>query len=162
MGIDAEYVRQAMPTTFRELARVCAASPGVAAVAGADLARCGDVQAGQVNYCFERADDRCPDAEYGRSQDPRYDQGDGMRWWMTRRVERQARRMHDMMERLNVDKAALVRARQGQDYAEARARCVTSRHQRRKCLRWLDKQPPSGGEPAFCPNLRLFEQYRKS
>jgi hypothetical protein len=30
-----------------------------------------------------------------------------MRWWMTRRAERQATRMHDMMDRLNVDAAAL-------------------------------------------------------
>jgi hypothetical protein len=43
-----------------------------------------------------------------------------MQWWMTRRVERQARRMHDMMNRLNVDRAALVGSRQDQDYAEAR------------------------------------------
>lgn len=84
-----------------------------------------------------------------------------MRWWMTRRVERQATRMHEMMDRLNVDAAALVRMRQGQDYAEARARCVTCGTSD-KCLRWLDKQPPSGDAPAFCPNLRLFEQYRKS
>jgi Family of unknown function (DUF6455) len=83
-----------------------------------------------------------------------------MRWWMTRRVERQATRMHEMMDRLNVDAAALVRARQGQDYAEARAHCITCGTSD-KCLRWLDKHPASGGEPAFCPNLRLFERYRK-
>src|SRR5882672_3025847 len=47
-----------------------------------------------------------------------------MRWWMTRRVERQATRMHEVMERLNVDGAALARVRQGQAYADARARCV--------------------------------------
>jgi hypothetical protein len=45
----------------------------------------------------------------------------GMRWWMTRRVERQATRMHEVMERLDVDAAALARVRQGQAYAEARA-----------------------------------------
>jgi len=37
-----------------------------------------------------------------------------MRWWMTRRVERQATRMHEVMERLDVDAAALARVRQGQ------------------------------------------------
>ena len=36
-----------------------------------------------------------------------------MRWWMTRRVERQATRMHEVMERLDVDGAALARQRQG-------------------------------------------------
>jgi hypothetical protein len=83
-----------------------------------------------------------------------------MAWWMTRRVERQARRMHDMLDRLNVDKAALARARQGQEYAEARTRCLTCGTSD-KCLRWLDKPPSSGDTPAFCPNLRLFERYRK-
>jgi hypothetical protein len=34
-----------------------------------------------------------------------------MHWWMTRRVERQATRMHDVMERLEVDGAALARLR---------------------------------------------------
>jgi len=82
-----------------------------------------------------------------------------MRWWMTRRAERQATRMHDLMDRLNVDRAALVRARQGQDYAEARTRCLTCGTSD-KCLRWLDQQPPSGDRPTFCPNLRLFEHYR--
>jgi len=50
LGIDAEYVRQAMPTTFRELARVCAACRA-SRRCRRDLAR-GDVQAGQVNYCL--------------------------------------------------------------------------------------------------------------
>jgi hypothetical protein len=84
-----------------------------------------------------------------------------MQWWMTRRVERQATRMHEIMDRLDVDAAALTRARQGEAYAEARARCLTCGSSD-KCLRWLDKQPSSQELPAFCPNLRLFEQYRKS
>ena len=50
LGIDAEYVRQAMPTTFRDLARVCAACQA-SRRCRRDLAR-GDVQAGQVNYCL--------------------------------------------------------------------------------------------------------------
>jgi len=79
---------------------------------------------------------------------------------MTRRVERQATRTHEMMDRLNVDAAALVRARQGQDYAEARAHCIACGTSD-KCLRWLDNRPASVGEPEFCPNLRLFERYRK-
>jgi hypothetical protein len=82
-----------------------------------------------------------------------------MQWWMTRRVERQATRMHEIMDRLNVDGAALARARQGEVYAEARARCLTCGTSD-KCLRWLDRQPPSAEPPEFCPNRRLFEQYR--
>ena len=42
-----------------------------------------------------------------------------LRWWMTRRVERQATRMHEVMERLDVDAAALARVRLGQAYADA-------------------------------------------
>ena len=84
-----------------------------------------------------------------------------MRWWMARRVERQATRLHDMMDRLNVDGAALVRARQGEAYADARTRCLMCGTSD-KCLRWLDREPASVEPPAFCPNLRLFEQYRRN
>jgi hypothetical protein len=84
-----------------------------------------------------------------------------MRWWMTRRVERQATRMHEMMERLNVDGAALARADQGRTYAQARTHCLTC-GTCDKCLRWLDddrgvmEKPPD-----FCPNLHTFEQFKK-
>lgn len=84
-----------------------------------------------------------------------------MRWWMTRRVERQATRMHAVMERLDVDAAALARVRQGQAYAEARTRCVTCGTSD-QCLRWLDSRPAASNAPVFCPNLRLFEQFRKT
>jgi hypothetical protein len=84
-----------------------------------------------------------------------------MRWWMTRRVERQATRMHEMMRRLDVDGAALARARQGEVYAEARARCLTC-GMSDTCLRWLDREPASQQPPAFCLNRRVFEQYRKN
>ena len=83
-----------------------------------------------------------------------------MRWWMTRRVERQATRMHEMMDRLSVDEAALARDRQGEVYAEARARCLTCGTSD-KCLRWLDREPAPEEPPAFCPKLRLFQQYRR-
>jgi hypothetical protein len=83
-----------------------------------------------------------------------------VQWWMTRRVERQATRMHHMMDRLNVDTGALARAGQGEVYAAARARCLTCGTSD-KCLRWLDDQPASNEAPTFCLNRRLFEQYRK-
>jgi len=84
-----------------------------------------------------------------------------MRWWMTRRVERQATRMHEMMDRFNVDGAALARARQGELYAQARARCVACEFSS-KCLDLLDSQAVSKDIPTFCANRQLFEQYRKS
>jgi hypothetical protein len=78
-----------------------------------------------------------------------------MAWPTVRRVERQAVRMHQMMDRLNVDPIALVRLRNGDAYAEARARCLfcgTSD----LCMRWLDGESPQGGSPDFCPNLSIF------
>lgn len=72
------------------------------------------------------------------------------------RVERRARRMHDVMVRLDVDPVALVRMRGGDAYAEARGRCMfcgTSD----KCLRWLDQADRSATRPDFCPNLSMFE-----
>jgi Family of unknown function (DUF6455) len=84
-----------------------------------------------------------------------------MRWWMTHRVERQATRMHEVMERLNVDGAALARAGQGQAYADARTLCLTCGTSD-KCLRWLDRRSAQTEAPTFCPNLRLFEAYRRT
>jgi hypothetical protein len=82
-----------------------------------------------------------------------------MAWPMTRRVERQATRMHEIMERLQVDVLALARLEEGRVYAQARARCISCGTADR-CLRWLDGNP-TADRPVFCPNLRLFEQYGK-
>jgi hypothetical protein len=79
---------------------------------------------------------------------------------MFRRVERQACRMHEMMERLEVDPGALARLRAGEVYAEARTRCLfcgTSD----KCLRWLADPRSVGERPVFCPNLALFDACRR-
>ena len=83
-----------------------------------------------------------------------------MRSPMARRVERQARRMHDMMRRLDVDPAALVRLRQGEAYAQARSRCLSCGTSD-KCLRWLDESPQAGKRPDFCPNLSLFDACKR-
>jgi len=80
---------------------------------------------------------------------------------MHRRVERQAIRMHEMMDRLDVDPVALVRLRRGDAYARARSLCLfcgTSD----KCLRWLDGNDRPDRSPDFCPNLRVFEACQKS
>lgn len=77
-------------------------------------------------------------------------------WPLYRRVERQARRMHEVMERLDVDVGALARLRQGDAYAEARTRCLFCGTSDR-CLRWLDDPAQAGRRPQFCPNLALFE-----
>jgi hypothetical protein len=79
-----------------------------------------------------------------------------MDWLMQRRVERQAVRMREMLDRLDIDPGALVRLRKGDAYAAARSLCLfcgTSD----KCLRWLDGDVRSDTTPDFCPNLRVFQ-----
>ena len=53
LRIDPEFVRHAEPTTFRDLARVCASCQASRRCAR-DLAR-GDVQAGMEGYCSNSA-----------------------------------------------------------------------------------------------------------
>ena len=84
-----------------------------------------------------------------------------MNWPMFRTVERQASRLSEMMERLDVDPSKLVRLRAGEAFAEARTKCLQCSHAR-ECLLWLDADPPSGEAPHFCPNFELFETCKKS
>lgn len=48
-----------------------------------------------------------------------------MSWPMFHRVERRALRLHEMMERLDVDPGKLARLQRGDAYAEARATCLS-------------------------------------
>ncbi|HUS95366.1 MAG TPA: DUF6455 family protein [Hyphomicrobiaceae bacterium] len=96
-----------------------------------------------------------------------------MSWPMYRRVERQAVRLHQMMERLGVNPGRMARLRNGDGYAEARSVCLYCGTSDR-CLRWLDRQEPPdgqttitagkaggpGNEPEFCPNLAAFNACR--
>lgn len=82
-----------------------------------------------------------------------------MNWPITRHVERRARRLHDVMRRLDVDPVQLIRLDAGQSYAQARTRCLECRRAER-CLAWLDT--PAGAAPEFCPNLELFTSVKKS
>jgi hypothetical protein len=86
-----------------------------------------------------------------------------MNWPMLRHVERQERRMQEMMRRLGVDPVALARLRRGDAYAEACRRCLLCGcgDTRDACLRWLRQGPQSGRRPEFCPNLSLFEACRR-
>jgi hypothetical protein len=83
-----------------------------------------------------------------------------MDWPMFHRVERRALRMHEMMQRLEVDPAKLARLRGGDAYAEARTACLSCRASDR-CLFWQDDPAQAGKGPAFCPNLALFEACRQ-
>ncbi len=73
---------------------------------------------------------------------------------MSRTVERRAIRMHQMMDRLQVDASTLIRLKNGEAYAEARWWCLRC-EESCMCLYWLDKGAPAG-PPDFCPNLEFF------
>lgn len=79
-----------------------------------------------------------------------------MRGTRARYVERQARRMHEMMDVLDVDGAKLARLDQGSAYAAARLRCLNCSEAER-CVDWLETATPKAAAPDFCPNVSLFE-----
>ncbi len=81
-----------------------------------------------------------------------------MEWITDRKVERQAIRMHRMMDRLNVNAVALVRLQHGDVYAKARSACLSCQNSD-LCLKWLDRQ--ADGTPDFCPILEVLESCRK-
>jgi hypothetical protein len=80
---------------------------------------------------------------------------------MYRRVECQARRMHEMMARLEVDVVALARLHGGKAYLEARTQCLFC-EKSGVCLRWLEQSPEHCGSPTFCPSFPLFQTCRKT
>ncbi len=77
-----------------------------------------------------------------------------MQWAIRRTVERRATRMHQMMDRLDVDALVIIGLRNGDAYTEARWRCLRC-EESCLCLRWLDKGA-ADAEPDFCPNLEFF------
>lgn len=77
-----------------------------------------------------------------------------------RQVERQARRMGDLINRLDVDTLKLVRQRHGEAYVEARANCFDCANTA-LCLQWLDASPVDAQQPTFCPNLPLFQSCKR-
>ncbi len=84
-----------------------------------------------------------------------------MRSPMARRVELRARRLHDMMRRLDLDAVALMRLQQGNVYAQVRSRCLSCGTSD-ECLRWLDEPPQMGRRPDFCPSLSLLDACKRT
>lgn len=74
---------------------------------------------------------------------------------LLRRVEMRARRMQDMVDALDIDEIALIRAKSGEGYSEARSKCLHCCNAD-DCLHWLKTEHHSGDVPEFCPNLELF------
>ena len=165
LGLDPAYVTSALADTYRDLERTCGMCTARRRCAR-DLAR-GDVQAGMGRYCLcTPTIDALTVGRAGQApgmvREPRLPVRQSAPWppWpMSRRVERRAVRMHEMMRRLDVDAARLARLHGGDAYAEARARCLSCKASG-VCLGWLDADS-SGGRPEFCPNLTLFEGCRR-
>jgi hypothetical protein len=78
---------------------------------------------------------------------------------MFERVERQSRRLDEMMERLEVNPVRAARRRGGLALAQARSRCLTctSKH---LCRFWLDQAGATPETPEFCPNAVFLESCR--
>lgn len=158
LGLDPAYVKSALTATYRDLERTCAMCTAWRRCAR-DLAN-GDAQAGTDGYCLcsPTIDALTVGQEIPAPDmtcEPWLPVRQPLPWPMYRRVERRAVRMHEMMQRLDVDPAKLARLRCGDAYSEARARCLSCRASE-VCLRWLDT-PATGRRPGFCPNLALFE-----
>lgn len=81
-----------------------------------------------------------------------------MLWPMSREVERGARRLHDMMEGLGVETAALARHEVGKAFYFARTSCIGC-VKAGICARWLALPPESRERPEFCPNIDLLETF---
>lgn len=84
-----------------------------------------------------------------------------MKWPQMERVQRQARQMDRMMDRLGVDAVAAARQARGWPYARACRTClgcpVVS-----LCSRWLDSADGGAATtPDFCPNAALFDEWRQ-
>ncbi len=79
-------------------------------------------------------------------------------WSMAKRVERRARLMSAMMERLGLDPAAAAREGGGAALAAASRRCLACGAVE-ECRTWLDG-PADPKAPAFCPNGEVFERLR--
>ena len=83
-----------------------------------------------------------------------------MDWPMFRQVERQATRLHDLMDKLDVKGIDVARNGRGAAYAEARTKCLDC-HNTHDCFVWVQSNSPDKGAPDFCPNLPLFEGLKK-
>lgn len=76
-------------------------------------------------------------------------------------VERRARRMREMIHRLDVDRLELAYADLGDVYAMAANTCLSCENTS-ACLLWLEAAPQGAERPLFCPNLELFKRFAAS
>lgn len=86
-----------------------------------------------------------------------------MKWPMRLKVERQARLMNAMMDRLGVEPIDAARAAGGTGLAAASRRCVMCSADA-ACARWLESTASgtAAAVPPFCPNGSFFESVRST
>jgi hypothetical protein len=75
-------------------------------------------------------------------------------------IARQAERMREMIDRLDVDTIKLACLGEGASYVQARLKCLDCSNTER-CFQWLETSPPNAERPTFCPNLSLFESCKR-
>jgi hypothetical protein len=76
-------------------------------------------------------------------------------------IGRQAERMKEMIDRLDVDPLKLACLREGESYVQARLKCLDCSNAD-QCFQWLETSAPDVERPTFCPNLSLFELCKRS
>lgn len=83
-------------------------------------------------------------------------------WPMCNHVERRARRLNDMIERIGANRSRLVRACGGATIAEAAQNCLSCPYPT-ACFEWVsDRSFDASEPPPFCRNRNLIRRCREN
>lgn len=83
-------------------------------------------------------------------------------WPMCNHVERRARRLNDMIDRIGANRSRLVRACGGATIAEAAQNCLSCPYPT-ACIEWVsDRSFDASEPPPFCRNRNLIRRCRES
>ncbi len=82
-------------------------------------------------------------------------------WPMCSHVERRARRLNDMIDRIGANRSRLVRACGGATIAEAAKNCLSCPYPT-ACIEWVsDRSFDAVEPPSFCRNRNLIRRCRE-
>lgn len=83
-------------------------------------------------------------------------------WPMCHHVERRARRLNDMIDRIGANRSRLVRACGGATIAEAAQNCLTCPYPT-ACMEWVaDTRFEAVEPPSFCRNRSIIRRCREA
>lgn len=83
-------------------------------------------------------------------------------WPMCNHVERRARRLNDMIDRIGANRSRLVRACGGETIAEASKNCLSCPYPT-ACIEWVsDRSFDAMEPPSFCRNRNLIRRCREA